>query len=214
MKKRILENIKENIEDQVADESWYFNWGGLDLECAIGLEERIARIIEIVRLYTTKPKRQHIVQEYRTASEIDTVDGSWMGHQIILHHPSVIDAAEDEVVQQIREAWPMINQIFLQEKNRCRLINKKKIDQLAIWKQFVAKHCSEFPDICSLLQIMVATPANTSPLERSYTKLQIVAAKRRNHFTPENLELMYLFAALDILLKEVSDYVAELQKLQ
>ena len=42
---------------------------------------------------------------------------------------------------------------------------------------------------------MVTTPANTSPLERSYTKLQLVAAKRRNHFTSENLEVLYLLAA-------------------
>ena len=63
---------------------------------------------------------------------------------------------------------------------------------------------------------MVATPANTSPLERSYTKLQLVAAKRRNHFISENLEVLYLLAAINHLCLPhgVTEYDAEIKKLR
>ena len=62
---------------------------------------------------------------------------------------------------------------------------------------------------------MVTTPANTSPLERSYTKLQLVAAKIRHHFTPENLEVSYLLAAINHLwlLCRATEYDAEIKKL-
>ena len=69
--------------------------------------------------------------------------------------------------------------------------------QHLIWVKFQHKYFLEFPNVVRLCQIMVTTPANTSLLERSYTKLQLVAAKRRNHFTLENLEVLYLLAAIN-----------------
>ena len=62
---------------------------------------------------------------------------------------------------------------------------------------------------------MVTNPANTSPLERSYTKLQLVAAKRRNHFTSENLEVSYLLAAINHLClpRGATEDDAEIKKL-
>ena len=63
--------------------------------------------------------------------------------------------------------------------------------------------------------MVTTTPANTPPLERSYTKLQLVAAKRRNHFTSENLEVLYLLAAINhlCLLHGAIEYDAEIKKL-
>ena len=90
------------------------------------------------------------------------------------------------------------------------------MNQHNVWKTFVREHSTEFPNMCHLVQIMLGTAANTSPLERSYTKLQMVAAKRRNHFLPENLELLYLLAALNHELPPRSSrqYDAELELLE
>ena len=76
-------------------------------------------------------------------------------------------------------------------------------------------HFSEFPYMCQLVKIMVATAANTSPLERSYTKLQLVAAKRRNHFLSENLETLYLLAALseEMPVRDAMAYESEIKRL-
>ena len=87
VKSRVLSNVKENIEDQMSDASWYYNWSGLDLEFQIGLNERVNRMIEVIRLYTTN--RKH-VQKYKNKREIDTVDDSWNGYKIILHHPATL----------------------------------------------------------------------------------------------------------------------------
>ena len=78
-------------------------------------------------------------------------------------------------------------------------------------------HSTEFPNMCQLIQIMVATAANSSPLKRSYTtKLQMVAAKQRNHFESKHLETLYLLATLNKELKprKPSEYVEEIKLLE
>ena len=93
---------------------------------------------------------------------------------------------------------------------------KRAVDQLSVWQQFVKEHSTEFPNMCQLIQIMVATAANTSPLKRSFIKLQMVAAKRRNHFESKILETLYLLAAMKKELKprKPSEYVEGLKLLQ
>ena len=88
--------------------------------------------------------------------------------------------------------------------------------QLSLWQQFFKEHSTEFPNMCQQIQIMLATTANTSPLERSYTKLQIVPAKRRNHFESKNLGTLYLLAALnkELKLRKPSEYVEDLKLLE
>ena len=66
----------------------------------------------------------------------------------------------------------------------------------------------------SLDFIMIATAANTSPLERSYTKLQMVAEKRRGRIEPPNLEMRYLISARDIPIKTPEEYTLERRKLE
>ena len=68
-----------------------------------------------------------------------------------------------------------------------------------------------YPNFVSLLQIMAASAANTSYLERSYSLLQEVAANKRNHFTPENLEIQYLLGVLKVVnpVKKPQEYSDE-----
>ena len=102
----------------------------------------------------------------------------------------------------------------MSESNLAHVENRKP-NQHLIWIKFQQEYFLEFPNVVRLCQIMVTTPANTSPLERSYTKLQLVAAKRRNHFTSENLEVLYLLAAINhvCLLHGAIEYDAEIKKL-
>ena len=45
---------------------------------------------------------------------------------------------------------------------------------------------------------MLSPSVNTSPVELSYTFLEMVASKRRNHPKPENLETLLLLLALQV----------------
>ena len=113
-----------------------------------------------------------------------------------LHHSRVIGCSEDELIQQFKASWPILNSLWMSESNLARFQNRKP-SQLAVWKKMHSDHFLEFLYFVRLVQVMVSTPANTSPLERSFTKLQLVAAKRRNHFTPTNLETLFLLAAIN-----------------
>ena len=64
------------------------------------------------------------------------------------------------------------------------------------------------------LQIMLPSPANTSPVERTYTFLEMVASKRRNHLKPENLETLLLLSALQVSVKAISCYESEIKNLE
>ena len=41
-----------------------------------------------------------------------------------------------------------------------------------VWKMFLDSRALEFPKACQLIQIMISTAGNTSPLERGYTHFQ------------------------------------------
>ena len=61
---------------------------------------------------------------------------------------------------------------------------------------------------------MLATPAKTSRVERGFSQLQMVATKRRNHLKPENLETLFLLAALKIPVKPADCYEDEIKILE
>ena len=48
------------------------------------------------------------------------------------------------------------------------------------------------------LQIMLCIPSNTSPVERGYTYLQMIANKQRNQLSNEQLKALFLTAALKL----------------
>ena len=54
----------------------------------------------------------------------------------------------------------------------------------------MSNHVSEHQDTSLLVQAMLCTAANTSPVERGYTYLQMVTSKCRNQITLENLDFV------------------------
>ena len=84
----------------------------------------------------------------------------------------------------------------MSERNLAHVKNRKP-NQHIVWTRLQNEHFMEFPNVVRLCQIMIATSFNTSPLERSYTKLKLVAGKRRNNFFSGNLEVLYLLAAIN-----------------
>ena len=83
---------------------------------------------------------------------------------------------------------------------------KQKPDQLNVWKVFISNEAIQYPSFAQLLMIMIATPCNTFDLERGYTFLEMVASKRTTALKPENVEILFLLAALKIPVKLVDDY--------
>ena len=182
IKQRTLKNIKENILDQCDEDTFYYCWSGLDLEIKVSIHIRINRLRDIVSRFCSE--RIHVVQKFTSPNhdkENDlTISDKWEGYEMHVHYPPKIDCTEDEMLMEIKSAGPSIGKLWMIEVNKAK--GKQAVYQLSLWQQFFKEHSTEFPNMCQLIQIMVATTANTSPLERLYTKLQMVPAKRRNHF--------------------------------
>ena len=145
----------------------------------------------------------------------DVEDDLWDNYSVHLHHQPVIDeCSADNLIAELKRSWPTINSLWMSKSNLAHVENRKP-NQHLIWIKFQQEYFLEFPNIVRLCQIMVTIPPNTSPLERSYTKLQLVAAKRRNHFTLENLEVLYLLAVINHLCLPhgATEYDAEIKKL-
>ena len=111
------------------------------------------------------------------------------------------------------KALSAVSPLWLKELNASRN-QRRSPNQLEVWKVFIQQNAPEYPLFCQLLQIMISTSPNTSPLERSYTKLQMLTEKRRSRVEPSNLEIRYLISALDIPLKKPEQYELERSKLE
>ena len=81
---------------------------------------------------------------------------------------------------------------------------KRQTDQLKTFQKFLSNHGLQY-----LVQAMLCAAANTSPVERGYTILQMVRSKRRNWITSENLEVLFLLGTLKIPIKNPEDYENE-----
>ena len=85
-----------------------------------------------------------------------------------------------------------------------------------MWLAFLKEPDSaiQFPNVRKLIQIFLATPSNTSCVERGYSYLQMVCAPRRNHLKPEYLETLFLLAALKLPVKHSKEYKEEIKLLE
>ena len=112
-----------------------------------------------------------------------------------------------------KQAFPSITRALLEGVSKARLQNRSA-NQLSVINSFPTNHGLEFPNVAQLLQIMLSSPANTSPVEHGYAFLEMVESKRRNHLKPENLETLFLLSALKVPVKAISCYESEIKYLE
>ena len=64
----------------------------------------------------------------------------------------------------------------------------------------------QYPHVSQFIQIILCTPPKTSPMERGYTYLQMIAAKQGNHLCSENIETLFMLASLKLPSRKLSEY--------
>ena len=201
IKTDVLNNIYKNLTEQIGDESYYSAWSGLDLadkECSI--EERVTKLDSL--LYIFANENFHEVKKYVDSKETQVTPFKWREHSIFLHDPSMLSCSVDELSSEIRRAWSSVSRLYLYQETR------GKPNQRLVWKQFLcsAGNGIMYPNMCSLIMILKSTPSNTSPLERSYSLLEMICSPRRNQVLPEHLKVLYLLKALNLPVKNSAEY--------
>ena len=186
LKTKIMNNLSENIADQISD-SMYSLWSCLDLLNTESLEERLVKLYELFTIFGTR--------------RVQTMPETWMSYDIVIEFPSRIECKTwDEFKAQFTKSWPVITTLWLQERK-----NGKK-SQVECWKNFITSQSICFPDVSELIQILLATAANTGYLERSYSILEMICDKRRNSMSIDTIQTLYLLGVLQIPVKGINEY--------
>ena len=200
----VLTNIYDNLTDQVSDDSYYLPWSALDMSDKNStIDDRISTLQPLVDLLCNP--RTHQVQKYLDKKETKLGPLTWNGHSIILHYPAVLACTSETLIDEFKQAWLPVSRLYQKSHQDSR----GKPNQRQVWKSFLLSPDSGimYPNFCSLVMILLATPANTSPLERSYSQLEMICAPRRNHIKPDHLELLYLLKSLNVPVKRSAEYV-------
>ena len=209
VKTRITSNVVENVRDQCDGDTFYYCWSALDLSLKLSPQQRKDRISDVVTLFCTK--KVHIVQKYTNKQETDTTDNTWEDHKVELQFPAKISVTKEELFEEFDSAIKTVNGLYIEEVNLARM-QKRTIKQLNVWQKFLTGHYMEFPAFSQLVQILLTTAGNTSPVERSYTYLEMITSKRRNRILPRHLETLFLLTSLQIPVKEPDSYTKEVAR--
>ena len=134
----------------------------------------------------------------------------WMGYSVHLHYPKRIPCTGEELSAELKDAWPAVSRLWFNEVNNAVKERREPV-QLAVFKEFISSYSMQYFNVCRLLLILISTPANTSCIECAFIYLEMVCTKRRNHLTPENVETLFLLAALKIAPKDVGEYGSEIE---
>ena len=196
----ILKNINDNLKDQIGEDTYFYAWSGLDMsDKTCHLEQRLLKLDPLFVLFTSD--RIHEVQKYCTAKEDDdTVPLVWENRKVYLHYSAPISSSRDELVVEVKAAWPFVSRSWLKHPD--------KKDQCGFFEAFLSGPDAgiQFTNFCNFLMILLSTPANTSPLERSYSGLEMICTARRNHINPDHLECLYLLTTLQLPVKSSTEY--------
>ena len=116
-----------------------------------------------------------------------------------IKYEAKFSCTEDEFISEFDSIWPVFNRNW----NKFKDI---KVGALYKFYSFIVdNYMISHPNVCEMLLILMAASPNTSPLERSYSKLAKICYKDRNKLLVTNLETLYLLAVHKIEEKHKKD---------
>ena len=202
----VLQNAIENVKSLTGkEETCYFMWSGFDLQSKFSIDQRLSNLRPLLCLFTEG--KIHQVLSYADCKTALT----WQGFTIHLHHPRRITGSREEFEKEFCDGWPILSKMWL---SHCINTVEAERDQLVVIRKFVDEYVSVYPTMCCFIYIMLATPANTSNVERAYSILEIICQPRRNRLSVEHLELLFLLSVMREEVGNVADYVECLKYLE
>ena len=198
LKKDIIKNLIENIEDQSQADTIVEYASYFDMNRELSLEERVELLKNLHAIYCI---------DYEHAVE-DQGEYGVHGWDVTVTYKKKIDVSLDNLSSQLKKLWPKMNKEWLSLKA------KKKphhLDTKDFWKHMIEQFGYLAPELFELINILFSISPGTGPLERSYSKLEKICKKDRNNLGPRSIENLWLLAIYqlkddDSLFDEVRKY--------
>ena len=118
-----------------------------------------------------------MVQQDVNIKETKTKPALRNSYQVILHYQPVISCESMELEQEFRDAWPVFCKPWIQVPEDAHMKNQKP-KQLDVFTKFLGgpNNGVQFPNVCQLMKLMIATPCNVSFVERGYSYLEMICS--------------------------------------
>ncbi|XP_072024708.1 uncharacterized protein [Amphiura filiformis] len=196
LKRRVLQNIEENIKDQTKD-TLASSFAALDLDSTESLETRLDLVAALWDTYG---------RDYT-----HTIPEKYCDMNITVTYKKKISCSLSDLQEEFRRAYPELNKLARKRKDAVEA--KSAIPtQLSLLQDFVKTNEMSYYHVCQLVRIAISIAPNTGWIERSYSHLTHICEKHRGQLDMKNMETLYLLKELNIPVKE--NYNDELKLLQ
>ena len=181
LKEKILDNLKENIEDQNQPDTLVEFTSCFDMNRDISCDERIDLLKKLHKIYFVD-----YVHEVEDQGQYGVT-----GWDITLKYKAKINCSLDSLCNQFRVLWPKMNKEWAAWKrsNKGHHINAKDF-----WKHMLEQYAYLGTELFELINIIISISPGTGPLERSYSKLEKICEKDRNNLGAKSIENLWLLA--------------------
>ena len=211
IKKAVFDNAKENLKTLAAKEDTaFFYWSAFDLEDTASLDDRVNTLRPLSQQYCHEKIYQVLAIDDK---ETDLQEDVWQGYTVHLVHPKRLIGSQTDVEREFRDAWPALSRSWLNHVTTTAR-DMKKPNQLEVLSNFSCTLAGDYPNACLPIQILIASPSNSSPIEQSYSMLEIICAKRRNKLNPDYIAMLYILAILNLDVMPIEKYLDCLEFLE
>ena len=193
LREKVIDNLRENIQDQMQEDTVVHYASCFDLTLPLAKEDRFDLARKLFRVYGTEYSHEVVDDGEHMAEPVSSFFTTW---NVTIKYKPKLECSEDEFMTELEAIWPVFNRTW----GRFKAL---KVDALfAFYCHIIDNHYINFPNVCELLLILMSFSPNTSPLERSYSKLAKICYKDRNRLGQSNLETLYLLAVHKITSEE------------
>ena len=168
LKEKILGNLKENIVDQNQSGTLVEFTSCFDMNRDLSCNERIELLKELHKIYFVD-----YVHEVEDQGQYGVA-----GWGVTIKCKAKIECSVDDLSNQFRALWPKMNKEWAawKKSNNGHHINTKDF-----WKHMLEQYTYLATELFELINIAVSKSPGTVPLERSYSKLEMIYEKDRNN---------------------------------
>lgn len=180
LKDKVLENLKQNIQEQNQADSIVEFASCFDMTRKISCEERIELLMKLHSIYGVD-----YIHEVEDQNEFGIA-----GWDIKIKYQAKIQCSSEDLVSQFKTLWPKMNKEWCAWKKD----SAKQGSSAGFWKHMLEQYAYLCCELFELIMIVMAISPGTGPLERSFSKLEKICKKDRNQLAAKSIENLWLLA--------------------